>query len=76
MAASGDGGDFGLAAGEVGQLVDAFDGDEGRIHVEGDQSEIGQLAAGFDEGPVEGFAFDEAARGRRRRGRGQRCAGG
>ena len=33
----GDGGDLRLDAGIVGQLVDAFDGDHGRIHVGDEQ---------------------------------------
>ncbi len=51
--------DLFLLAGEVGQLVDALDGDQRRIHVEADQAEIGELLAGLGEGPVELLGFDE-----------------
>jgi hypothetical protein len=47
-------------AGEIGQFVDALDGDQRRIHVEADQAEIGQFCGRpGDEGPVEFFGFDQ-----------------
>src|SRR5574343_194056 len=55
----GDRRNLGLLAGEVGQFVDAFDGDQRRIHVEADQPEIGQLAVGRGKSPVELLCFDQ-----------------
>ena len=41
----GDGGDFGLLADRVGDLVDALDVDQRRVHVERDQLEVGAARA-------------------------------
>ncbi|MCY1296529.1 hypothetical protein D9M70_459180 [compost metagenome] len=49
----GDGGDLGLEAAEVGDLVDALDRDQRRVHVHRHQPEVRQLASGRDHGPVD-----------------------
>lgn len=50
----GDGRDLGLEAAEVGDLIDALDGDQGRVHVHRHQAEVGQGAAVRHDGPVDG----------------------
>ncbi|GAB1384230.1 hypothetical protein MASR1M50_25510 [Burkholderiales bacterium] len=44
----GDGGHLGLAAHGVGDLVHAFDVDQRRVHVEGDQPVVGQAQGRLD----------------------------
>ncbi len=48
----GDLGDLGLLAGKVGQLVQAFAADDGRIHV-GDQQALAPVRCGH-EGDIDG----------------------
>ena len=58
----GDRSDLRLASGEVGDLVDALDGDERGIHVQREHPEIREAAALRDEPPVErGRAAQRAA---------------
>ena len=55
----GDGGDLGLLAHRVGDLVDALDGDQGRVHVEGDQPEVGQAQRRADASQDEAGGVEE-----------------
>jgi hypothetical protein len=48
----GDRRDLGLPPGEIAELVDALDGDQGRVHVHREQLEVGE-AASFDEGVID-----------------------
>ncbi len=64
--ARGDRRDLRLHAADVGDLVDAFDGDEGRVHVHRHQAEVRELARLGDEGEVElgvGAVFGDAVLG-------------
>src|SRR6185437_8308742 len=53
----GDRRDLGALAGDLRDLVDALDGDQRRVHVEGDQAEVGQAQRRHDT------ANDETGRG-------------
>ena len=44
----GDGGNFLLLARGVGDLIDALDGDQRRVHVEGDELVVSQLLRGVN----------------------------
>src|SRR5207248_1292896 len=60
--------DLALAAGDVAELVDAFDGDERRVHVHREELQIGEAPAFGDEGEVDAFllAIGRDGVGRRR----------